>query len=115
MASPHRPARARRRGFRTLWPNVEEQLYEDLSRLHDRCGPWDLALFTGDLTQRGSPSGFAALDDVLGALWDTCAPLGSDPRLFTVPGNHDLARPDPRRPEGAAAGAMGGGQPRRPA
>lgn len=86
-------------GFRTLWPNVEEQLYEDLARLHDRCGPWDLVLFTGDLTQRGSPSEFAALDDVLGALWEHLRALGSDPRLFTVPGNHDLARPDPRRPE----------------
>ncbi len=86
-------------GFRTLWPNVEEQLYEDLGRMHDRSGPWDLVLFTGDLTQRGSASEFAALDELLGALWEHLRALGSDPALFAVPGNHDLARPDPRRPE----------------
>ena len=28
--------------------------FEDLKHLHDKCGPWDLVLFSGDLTQRGS-------------------------------------------------------------
>ena len=48
-------------GFRTLWPNVEEQLLDDLAKLHARSGPWDLVLFSGDLTQRGSAAEFAAL------------------------------------------------------
>lgn len=86
-------------GMRTLWPNVEEQFLEDLGRLHDRTGPWDAVLFSGDLTQRGTPADFETLDELLGVLWDHLRALGSDPVLFTVPGNHDLVRPDPRRPE----------------
>ncbi len=86
-------------GFRTLWPNVEQQLLDDLSRTHARSGPWDAVLFTGDLTQRGTTAEFAALDEVLGTLWEHMRGLGSNPVLFAVPGNHDLVRPEPRRPE----------------
>lgn len=86
-------------GFRTLWPNVEEQLFEDLARLHARSGPWDLVVFSGDLTQRGTDAELQAADELLGLLWDHLRALGSDPALFAVPGNHDLVRPDPRRPE----------------
>jgi len=86
-------------GFRTLWPNVEEQLLDDLAKLHARSGPWDLVLFTGDLTQRGSAAEFQALDGLLDLIWQHLRGLGSDPALFAVPGNHDLVRPDPRRPE----------------
>lgn len=86
-------------GFRTLWPNVEQQLLDDLSRLHKRSGPWDAVLFTGDLTQRGTAAEFEALDEVLGTLWEHMRGLGSNPALFAVPGNHDLVRPEARRPE----------------
>lgn len=86
-------------GFRTLWPNVEQQLLDDLSRLHGRAGPWDAVFFTGDLTQRGTDAEFSALDEVLGGLWDHLRSLGSNPVLLPVPGNHDLVRPEPRRPE----------------
>ncbi len=82
-----------------LWPGVREALLADLERLHDRCGPWDLVLFTGDLTQRGSAAEFARLNATLQQLWDHLRALGSTPALLAVPGNHDLARPDPRRPE----------------
>jgi 3',5'-cyclic AMP phosphodiesterase CpdA len=37
-----------------LWPGVRDVLFTDLEQLHERCGPWDLVLFSGDLTQRGS-------------------------------------------------------------
>ena len=81
-----------------LWPNVEEQFFEDLRRLHDRAGPWDAVLFTGDLTQRAAPAEFERLGETLDRLWEELAALGSDPVLLAVPGNHDLARPDPRLP-----------------
>ena len=56
-----------------LWPNVREQLYDDLRKLHRLCGPWDVVLFTGDLTQRASPyrkvvdAAFASYTDWTGA------------------------------------------------
>ena len=82
-----------------LWPGVREILFADLEKLHDRCGPWDLVLFSGDLTQRAAPEEFARLSQTLAQLWAHLKALGSTPSLLAVPGNHDLVRPDPRRPE----------------
>ncbi|WAS92026.1 AAA-like domain-containing protein [Nannocystis punicea] len=87
-----------------LWPGVREVLLADLEKLHARCGPWDLVLFSGDLTQRGSAAEFARLNQTLQQLWDHLRALGSTPALVAVPGNHDLIRPDPRRPESLVLG-----------
>jgi 3',5'-cyclic AMP phosphodiesterase CpdA len=78
---------------RRRWPNVREIFYEDLAAMHDRSGPWDLVVFTGDLTQRGSAEEFDALSETLDDLWVYLGRLGSVPRLLAVPGNHDLVRP----------------------
>ncbi|TAK24803.1 MAG: hypothetical protein EPO40_23845 [Myxococcaceae bacterium] len=80
---------------RWLWPNVREEFFADLGRLHEQTGPWDLVLFTGDLTQRGTEAEFDALTGTLDRLWRHLATLGSTPVLLPVPGNHDLARPSP--------------------
>jgi len=77
-----------------LWPNVMSQLFDDLRRLHDQCGPWGLVFFTGDLTQRGEAGEFQRLNDTLARLWRHFEKLGSNPRLVCVPGNHDLVRPE---------------------
>ncbi len=82
-----------------LWPGVREILFADLEKLHERCGPWDLVLFSGDLTQRAAPEEFNRLNETLAQLWAHLKSLGSTPTLLAVPGNHDLTRPDPRRPE----------------
>ncbi|MCA9689546.1 MAG: AAA-like domain-containing protein [Nannocystaceae bacterium] len=87
-----------------LWPGVKDLVFEDLKQLHDRCGPWDLVLLTGDLTQRGSPEEYVRANDVLGELWALLEGLGSSPALLSVPGNHDLERPSPRRPESLLMG-----------
>ena len=81
-----------------LWPNVLAMTFDDLMRLHDVSGPWDIIFFTGDLTQRGTAQEFAELDRTLDRLWKRLEQLGSRPCLITVPGNHDLARPDPFDP-----------------
>lgn len=81
-----------------LWPNVREQFFEDLKALHDRSGPWDLVLFTGDLTQRGTQNDFQSLETTLEEVWESFRSLGSRPQLLLVPGNHDLCRPDPKDP-----------------
>ncbi len=69
-----------------LWPNMEECFFKDLKRLYDKCGPWDLVLFTGDLTHSGDAAQFKKLDELL-------SKLPGKPLLLAVPGNHDLERP----------------------
>jgi len=80
---------------RWLWDTVHERLRKDLAILQPRCGPWDLILFTGDLTDRGTRAQFDELDARLTRLGD-CIAAGQDgrqPILLAVPGNHDLQRP----------------------
>ncbi|MGK7905616.1 MAG: AAA-like domain-containing protein [Synechococcus sp.] len=81
-----------------LWPSVKEVFFKDLESLHEKCGPWDLVLFTGDLTQRGSKEEFNRIDDILEELWTHLKKLGSSPQLLAVPGNHDLVRPNFKDP-----------------
>jgi predicted MPP superfamily phosphohydrolase/GTPase SAR1 family protein/predicted secreted protein len=81
-----------------LWPTMRERLFEDLNKLHAKTGgPWDLVLFTGDLTQKGAAEEFNALEDMLAQLWEQFQSLGSNPLLLAVPGNHDLLRPNPKK------------------
>lgn len=80
-----------------LWPSVKERFFEDLERLHRRAGPWDLVLFTGDLTQSGKAKELERLTATLDSIWGHLGRLGSHPLLVAVPGNHDLVRPDPKR------------------
>ena len=82
-----------------LWPGVREILFADLEKLHERCGPWDFVLFSGDLTQHGKPEEFEQLNRTLAHIWDHLKTLGSEPSLLTVPGNHDLVHPAPRTHE----------------
>ncbi len=78
-----------------LWPDTRDIFLKDLEQLHKKCGPWDLVLFTGDLTYQGSAQQFRALDKLLEELWDHLGKMGSDvPQLLAVPGNHDLVRPN---------------------
>lgn len=78
-----------------LWPNVRKELLSDLSRLSDRIGPIHLILFTGDLVQSGSAEEYLALDTELNRIFTHIYNLqGFEPLLLTVPGNHDLVRPE---------------------
>ncbi|MDD2921491.1 MAG: metallophosphoesterase, partial [Anaerolineales bacterium] len=78
-----------------LYPNVEEILFDDLSKQHKKSGPWDAIFFTGDLVQKGSEEEFKEFDRKLKRLLDHIKSLGSDPVFLAVPGNHDLVRPNP--------------------
>ena len=79
---------------RWLFPNVKNEFFRDLRSLHRASGPWDLVLFSGDLTQSGEAGQFEKLEQVLDELWGLFWSLGSSPCLLAVPGNHDLDRPD---------------------
>ncbi|MBI3273154.1 MAG: SUMF1/EgtB/PvdO family nonheme iron enzyme [Planctomycetes bacterium] len=62
-------------------------------------GPWDVVFFTGDLANAGDPAEYDELDRILERTWEHFGSLGSSPLLLPVPGNHDLVRPNRRKPE----------------
>jgi len=76
-----------------LWPEIEHLFFSDLEKLHRRAGPFDLLLFTGDLTQKGTVGEFEELTKTLERIYKRLRRLGSNPVLLPVPGNHDLQRP----------------------
>lgn len=76
-----------------LWPTLKTAFYADISKLFDLAGPWDVVIFSGDLTQKGTAQEFLALDRVLSEIWEKFDKLSIRPPLFAVPGNHDLVRP----------------------
>ena len=81
-----------------LWDNVKEQFFKDLKRLYKKSNtPWDMVLFTGDLTQKGKPEEFEQINSFIEELWGffkTELHFPKEPVLLAVPGNHDLTRPD---------------------
>ena len=82
-----------------LWANVEQKFYEDIERIHTSCGPFDFIIFTGDLAQSGSPKEYAKLTETLERLYKRLNALGSNPIFISIPGNHDLVRPESSDPE----------------
>ncbi len=72
-----------------LHPEIRDAFERDLRRTHERSGPWDLVLISGDLTLTGSGREFELLDATLESLWQFFRSLGSEPCLLVVPGNHD--------------------------
>ena len=75
-------------------PAVRTILHDDLHHLTEKQGPWDVVLFTGDLTFSGSRKEYEKLDAELDQIWriltlDDKLPA---PLLLAVPGNHDLTR-----------------------
>jgi tetratricopeptide (TPR) repeat protein/predicted phosphodiesterase len=84
-------------GQKFLWPNLRQPFLDDLADLHQRTGPWQAVLFTGDFVQQGKSDEFREMQkEVLDRLWEKLRELGSgDAVLLAVPGNHDLYRPNP--------------------
>src|SRR4051812_2014511 len=82
-----------------LWPTLKHALFDDLKRVHDKVGPWDAVIFSGDFTQRAAREEFNRLDGILTELWRNFSNWGFQPQLVTLPGNHDLVRPSTSDPE----------------
>jgi Calcineurin-like phosphoesterase len=76
-----------------LWPTLKHEFFKDLTKVHSLTGNWDIVIFSGDLTQRGTRDDFDQLDQILSDLWAHFQRLGCSPPLFVLPGNHDLQRP----------------------
>ncbi len=83
-------------GQKFLWPNLRQPFLDDLADLHQRSGPWQAVLFTGDFVQQGKSEEFREMQkEMLDRLWEKLRELGSgEAVLLGVPGNHDLYRPD---------------------
>lgn len=92
-------------GQKWMWPTFKTIFFQDLREQYKRTGPWDLVIFSGDLTQKSSPEEYALLTTALDELWVLFNSLGCTPKLFVVPGNHDLRRPSKTDPCTVALGA----------
>jgi len=84
-----------------LWSDSREMFFDDLKKMHDRCGPFNAVLFTGDLVYSGEIKQFERFEkEVLTRLFKKLNDLGStDAVLLAVPGNHDLKRYSKTTPE----------------
>lgn len=82
-----------------LWPTLKHLLYDDMQALVSQVGAWDLVIFSGDLTQRGSPEEFERLNLILDEIWKHFRSWGFSPKLIVLPGNHDIARASQLSPE----------------
>ena len=64
-------------GQKWLWPELREEFFDDVARLHHLCGPWDLVLFTGDLVFSGAPEEFDNLTPILERLLEIVKTLST--------------------------------------
>lgn len=86
--------------LRDFWGNIENILFDDLKFVCSKTGPPDLIFFTGDLVQKGSKKNFKELNEKLLRIYDFFEEeFEVRPTLLCVPGNHDLIRPEPTKPE----------------
>ncbi|MBD8696736.1 metallophosphoesterase [Stenotrophomonas sp. CFBP 13718] len=82
----------------TLMPAFKAVLFDDFRLMAEVHGPWDLVIFSGDLVQSGSANEYQALEYFLSEIWECFNRIGFQPKLFCVPGNHDLVRPSSGSP-----------------
>lgn len=76
-----------------MWPSLRDKIHDDLRYLIHKHQRWDVVVFSGDLTQKGTPEEYEVLNGIIKELWQIFNESGFSPKLFCVPGNHDLARP----------------------
>jgi len=79
-------------GASNLWVQVKERLHQDVRRHIEEVGNIDLVVFSGDITQKSAAEEFEAAFSELVELWEVFESAGCCPKLFIVPGNHDLNR-----------------------
>ncbi len=89
-------------GQEWVWPTLKTVFLEDLKRLHQKTGDWQVVIFSGDLSQRGEKADYDQVTEALLDIWRVQGELGFTPALFAVPGNHDLGRPSSTDPTAIA-------------
>ena len=76
-----------------VWSVVRQEIHNDIKAQVQKNGPIDLVIFSGDMAFKGDKEEFASVKVELDRLWATFNQLGLTPKLFIIPGNHDLIRP----------------------
>ncbi|WP_248765854.1 metallophosphoesterase family protein [Pseudomonas protegens] len=76
-----------------VWSVVRQEIHADIKAQIERAGTIDLVVFSGDMAFSGAAHEFSSVQKELELLWAMFAELGFAPKLFIVPGNHDLVRP----------------------
>lgn len=76
-----------------VWAVVRQEIHDDIKRQVEESGPIDLVIFSGDLAFKGDKDEFSSVKRELERLWGVFEKLNQSPKLFIVPGNHDLVRP----------------------
>ncbi|WP_082810673.1 metallophosphoesterase [Pseudomonas sp. ABFPK] len=76
-----------------VWAVVRDEIHNDIIRQVGESGPLDLVIFSGDMAFKGDSEEFSSVKDELVRLWEVFDKVGCCPKLFLVPGNHDLVRP----------------------
>ena len=85
-------------GQARVWPRASTMLLDDLETAHRKTGGFDCVMFSGDLVQKGSEYEFDQFDEVIGDIIRRLGELGERPPVITIPGNHDLTRPNRLNP-----------------
>lgn len=85
-----------------VWPRASTVLLDDLETAHRKTGGFDCIVFSGDLAQKGSAQEFDEFGRILDSILNRLGDLGERPPVITVPGNHDLQRPDRLNPHAIA-------------
>lgn len=81
-------------GQARVWPRASTLLLDDLEVAFSKTGGFDCLIFSSDLVQKGSLSEFDQFDEVLNAILGRLRSFGTRPSVITIPGNHDLSRPE---------------------
>ena len=97
MVAPDRSAPGFRRPASGFWPNIETPVSTTIWKSSaSACGPWDVVLLhRRPRTERGPKRSTRTSTSRWTDSANQLVKLGSDPVLLSVPGNHDLMRPDP--------------------
>lgn len=77
-----------------FWPGIELALVNDFDRLCELTGQegWDAVFFTGDIVNTGDSEQFKKAGVKIKRLVEKLPRYGRTPKVFFVPGNHDLKR-----------------------
>ncbi len=77
----------------------KDLFFKDLGGLYEKCGPWDVILITGDITDTGNILEFQQAGKILKELQVHIGELAQEqnvlhlPPVLVVPGERDLVRP----------------------
>ena len=73
------------------YPTMRTAFRADLERCHTDSGPWDIIIFSGDLSFSGNKRQFEEVEKFVNDVQSKLRTLGSRDAVFlAVPGNHDL-------------------------